>query len=158
MNKELQNKIFADFPEMFNTTMNDIVTIYPIRYGIHCHDGWFDIIYHLCENLLVYCKNNNLKVVQVVQIKSKFGELRFYTLPIQSKIDINTEELNVLLEHRRNIYTIIHTGLLLSKETCEVCSNFAENIKIGNVYWTVCEECRDKFKEGWRPWIEEYNG
>lgn len=51
-------------------------------WGFNCGDGWYDLIYTLCESIQSYIDQNTHKdIPQVVveQVKEKFGTLRFYT-------------------------------------------------------------------------------
>lgn len=52
--------------------------------GIACGDGWFRLIDGLCSNILWHQQwlekqNKPFKPVKVLQVKEKFGTLRFYT-------------------------------------------------------------------------------
>lgn len=61
MEKELPGK----YPGLFHEQMK--------RYGISCRDGWFDLLDTLCHLL----SRHEPKPV-VMQVKEKFGGLRFY--------------------------------------------------------------------------------
>lgn len=50
-----------------------------MSFGIECGDGWFGILDALCEVLTVHAAEGGTRVVEAVQIKEKFGDLRFYT-------------------------------------------------------------------------------
>lgn len=104
MKKELQQKLFDDFPELFSrrhmTKKESLMS-----YGINVGDGWYEIIYNLC--LTIQNRINSKKVekeksdqrlqneifeleltahlpykdinqIYVEQIKSKFERLCFY--------------------------------------------------------------------------------
>jgi len=48
-------------------------------WGFECGDGWFDLIYKLCENITDYLKEHpDVPQVKAVQVKEKWGGLRFY--------------------------------------------------------------------------------
>jgi hypothetical protein len=52
--------------------------------GFQCSDGWFDLIYTLSEQIESYGQTHpDAAVVVAVQVKQKFGTLRFY---VQSKL------------------------------------------------------------------------
>jgi len=67
MNKENQEKLFNDFPELFKENEFRIR-----RWGIGCGDGWFNIIYNLCKEL------DRSDPPVILQVKEKFGLLRIY--------------------------------------------------------------------------------
>ena len=73
MKEELEEKLFAIEPKWFNrTSMQSSL----MCFGFDCGDGW----YALLERLLLDAKAHEMpEDFQVVQVKSKFGGLRFYT-------------------------------------------------------------------------------
>lgn len=93
-----------------------------------CSDGWADVIYNLCKELNDLYIENGLgpENIQVMQIKEKFGGLRFYT--------------NGLTEEG---YEIIDKYKDLSYKTCELCG---EPGKLRNTRWnmTLCDKCHDE--------------
>ena len=46
-------------------------------WGIACGDGWYDIIDTLCHHIKLSVDRSNM-TVEAVQVKSKWGGLRFY--------------------------------------------------------------------------------
>jgi len=51
-----------------------------MAFGFECGDGWFNIIWNLCEKIEEELKNHSrLDDFVVLQVKEKFGMLRFYT-------------------------------------------------------------------------------
>jgi hypothetical protein len=116
MTKELQNKLFEKYPELF-VQKGLSPSESPMAWGITCGDGWYDIIDTLCHRIVSYTKNkskhltseaNNVGeiVVEVVQVKEKFGTLRFY---ISEGDDV--------------IYELINFAEEMSAVTCEVCGS-----------------------------------
>ena len=62
MKAKLQNKIVNKFPELFNIN-KDIKKgepFYPIAFGMECGDGWYHIIYNLCEQITKHLKWVNI--------------------------------------------------------------------------------------------------
>jgi hypothetical protein len=82
--------------------------------GFQCGDGWFDLIYTLSEQIEHYSHTHpEAAGVMAVQVKQKFGTLRFYVQP-------NLPEIEAL----------ISATAQQSAQTCEVtgqpgvlCSN-----------------------------------
>jgi len=97
MRQELDEKLCKDYPKIFANRNGDMTTT-AMYWGFECSDGWYNIINALCHNIQEHIdwkistrerllKNNphNIKVpdeveqVVAVQVKEKFGTLRFYT-------------------------------------------------------------------------------
>lgn len=76
MNKELQDKLFEKYPQLFR--QKDLSAKETCMcWGISCGDGWYELIDMLCKCLQQHAKNSG-KTIEAVQVKSKFGSLRFY--------------------------------------------------------------------------------
>jgi len=76
MNETNTKKLFDDFPEFWKHRDNMQASL--MCFGFECNDGWFDIIYKLCDDIKSYYKNKIPEHFYVVQVKEKFGGLRFY--------------------------------------------------------------------------------
>ena len=76
MRKELQDKLYKKYPLIFKKRAMP-PSQSALYFGIQCGDGWFDIIDLLCENIQQYAMLANVEIT-AVQVKSKFGLLRFY--------------------------------------------------------------------------------
>jgi hypothetical protein len=48
-------------------------------YGLGIDESWFPIIHKLSEDISKIVKRDNLTNFRVIQVKSKFGSLRYYT-------------------------------------------------------------------------------
>ena len=77
MKQKLQDKIFKDFPKLFAQKDLD-KTKTCMCWGIETPNGWYDIIYKLCETIQNHINWNNLKQIEFTQVKEKFGSLRVY--------------------------------------------------------------------------------
>ena len=74
MSPKLQNKLYKKFPTLFSRRKLDEMESC-MYFGIECDDGWYDLIYRMCEKLQEYGDENGLKF-QLEQVKQKFGALR----------------------------------------------------------------------------------
>jgi hypothetical protein len=93
-----------------------------IPMSFDCEDGWFKLIWELCEGLEKIIDKSFI----VEQVKEKFGTLRFY-------VSYVNDDINSLIEKAE----------LQSSITCEICGNPGElKIKRG-WYRTVCEDEKD---------------
>jgi hypothetical protein len=127
MNKEKTEYLFNKYPEIF-AGKDEPITQNLMYFGFECGDGWFWLIDNLCELLSHDVKHNDEPQIKAVQVKEKYGTLRFYTQGASTRqyamIDI--------IEH-------------LSGSTCELCgrpgSLHSSNGSPYGWYKTLCEKC-----------------
>lgn len=86
------------------------------------NDGWFTLIDNLCSYLQFHIDHNHIPQVEAVQVKEKFGGLRFY-----------------VKEATDDQYAVIHFVESLSMKTCEVCGAAGRPQGKGWIR-TVCDE------------------
>jgi len=125
MRSDLQQKLFADYPAIFaqkDLPMNQTA----MCWGIDCGDGWYDLIDTLCSSIQQHIKyGNNVPQVEAVQVKEKFGGLRFY-------IDGGDDEINGM----------IRMAEAMSYRICETCGCPGRPNEAGWIS-TQCESCRN---------------
>ena len=73
MTEELEKKLYKKFNKIF--TQKEL----SLRWGFECDDGWYELIYSLCEKIQAYIDEVKCQQVIATQVKEKFGSLRFYT-------------------------------------------------------------------------------
>lgn len=133
MSPERDKELCEKYPKIF-IDRNSKTSNYPISYGITCGDGWFNILDVACALIqqrcdLVHEKEDKNIQVRALQIKEKFGSLRFYTVGGDDYI-----------------HGIIATVESLSSKICEDCGDLGELHSEG--WWvTQCEKCRKKYFE-----------
>ena len=101
-------------------------------WGFECGDGWYRLIDTLCDTIQGYIdrnrKYNAIDIAQVtaVQVKEKFGTLRFY-------YDGGDDTVRGMVWLAEN----------LSAEICENCGNPGTLVRTG---WmrTLCDTCKNK--------------
>jgi len=71
MNKENKNKLYSSFPDLYKRLKEGRFDYFT------CYDGWFDLLWRISEHVTKTAAKMKLNP-KVVQIKEKFGELRFY--------------------------------------------------------------------------------
>jgi hypothetical protein len=79
MRKELEQRLVERWPTWFNTRGDIRYTAMPR--GFEHDDGWFDILWRLCEDLeplVAEVEKQTGVPFEVLQVKEKFGGLRFY--------------------------------------------------------------------------------
>jgi hypothetical protein len=79
MNRELEDRLCAQYPEIF-AARNDQASRYPIILGIECCDCWYDLLNTLCAGLQAATRGGDPQLL-AFQVKEKFGALRFYVDP-----------------------------------------------------------------------------
>jgi ribosomal protein L37E len=123
MNQELVKKFqdrFEWVPKLnplYNKKM--IVPMY-----IDCDEGWFDLIWKLCEDIDEIVKREGWTDFSVDQIKEKFGGLRFY---------INGAN--------KEIFDLINEAEAKSFNICERCGK--KGVAYVSYGWvkTLCSKC-----------------
>lgn len=128
MNKELENKLIVEFPELFRETK-----LSPqescMCYGIEFGDGWHSIMYSVCKAI-----NSHLKRLEsagkpldfaFTQIKEKFATIRIY--------DNGGDEF---------IDGVIAMAEWLSSITCEECGKSGKLCRSKGGFWlkTLCDD------------------
>lgn len=143
MNKQLETKLFKAYPDIFinkNNNTKHTQTPYPICHGIECDDGWFDLIKSLCNKLDLIRKVTGIKI-HALQIKEKFGSLRFYINYDIKKL--NKQLNNDVKEWQDIIYDVISKACDKSAHICEICGDNldAETVLLPTkTYKTVCRK------------------
>jgi hypothetical protein len=155
MNEELQEKLYQKYPEILSGMHDPIISNHsPIAYfGVECEDGWYSIIDSLCSEITKHLKlvneqndsdpdlkRRNAKFIcKVVQIKEKFGGLRFY-------IDGGDDHIYKIIEKAENTSLVV----------CEYCGSITNVGTTSGWIRTICEKCYNDLgcKENWKS-IEE---
>lgn len=120
MTPEKEDKLIKRFPTIFRDAGKP-PNQSCMAFGMEVGDGWFDLIWDLCEEL-----EKVDPTAYALQVKEKFGGLRFY---IQGEVE--------------GVYEVENRYENMSFEVCEVCG---EKGKLRGVGWwkTLCEEHNDE--------------
>jgi hypothetical protein len=123
MKQELEDQLYEKF-DFFMNNGN------PIK--IRCEDGWFDLIYNMCEKIQEIVDEKYYEFdFKFLQIREKFGGLR---------ADI--------WEYLPGISEVIDEIEMQSETICERCGKPGK-LKEGRAWYkTLCEDC----------WNEEIDG
>lgn len=123
MRVELQNKLFEKYPKLF--TQKDLSMQQTCMcWGIEVGDGWYWLLDNLCEAIQDYVENNDEPQPELIQVKEKFGGLRFYLTNVNS-----------------HIHGMVVFAEYMSYKICENCGS-AENItQTKGWIRTVCKNC-----------------
>ena len=108
-------------------------------YNFEVGEGWREIIETLCKDL----DDLHIPNMKVVQIKEKFGGLRFYT----STHSTPEEYTNFPKEHLmllEKMYKLTSVAEEKSTTVCETCGNPGSGVTIKGWMSTLCLACRKR--------------
>lgn len=126
MREELDKELCEKYPKIFANRYGDMRTT-AMCWGFECGDGWYDILNQLCgliQHHIDWENRKEEKVEQViaVQVKEKFGTLRFY-------YDGGDQYIRGLVAMAES----------MSSVTCETCGKPGHLRGVGWLY-TACDE------------------
>ena len=127
MRKEFDDALCTRFPKLYQDRRGNM-TQTCMGWGFDCGDGWFQLLWNLGLHLEAVSPES-----VAVQVKEKFGTLRFYTH--------GTTELG---------YLVTSLAEHLSHKVCETCG--MQGTIVGpeepGGYWIInaCEPCRAQLK------------
>ena len=117
MNKENTNRLTKEFPDLYSD-VNKSPIAGLMCFGFECGDGWFELIYKLSKEI-----SKCDPTVRAIQVKEKYGTLRFYVWGGEDEI-----------------YELIEQAKLKSAKTCEVCG-MPGSLRGKSWLVTLCENC-----------------
>lgn len=125
MSPELEQKLIDKYPKLF-TDCRAAPNCSPVALGFECGDGWFDLIDILSAQLSELDPIDNgegIHPIRAVQVKEKYGTLRFY-------VGAATNEATALIDFAE----------ALSARICETCGNRGRGY---GTAWlkTLCDSC-----------------
>lgn len=135
MKPELQNKLYTDFPKLYR--QKDLpMTESCMVFGFECSEGWYELLYDLSKQLTFLADKFNIEI-EAVQVKEKFGTLRFY--------------YNTSNDWDDTIYDIIQACISKAEKesayTCEECGKFGQQRGTMWIYTACDEHTKDYDKE-----------
>ena len=77
LSPSLTEKLYAAFPHLYRGRHKSMYES-SMCWGFECGDGWYQVLYDLSQELNDYLEKNPSVDFEVVQVKSKFGVLRFH--------------------------------------------------------------------------------
>ncbi|MHB9118957.1 MAG: hypothetical protein ACYC2R_11880 [Burkholderiales bacterium] len=119
LHPELTEKLYAAFPRLYRGRHNSLYES-SMCWGFECGDGWYPLLYDLSSELSNYLAEHPELDFEVVQVKSKFGRLRFHL----SGYDVVTEEIIELACQRASV-TCEFTG-----KPGQLCGNSARRFSM----------------------------
>lgn len=126
MNEKLEESLYKKYPKLFR--QKDLpVTETCMCWNFECGDGWYWIIDNLCSCIQDYIDANDKSQVEAVQVKEKFGQLRFY--------------INGADDYVHGMISLAET---MSYATCEMCGSTTDIMHTSGWVKTICGACYDK--------------
>lgn len=114
--------------EMLDRLRKDFGPLLPDNRMMTFPLGWENVIRTVLEEFAGH--KNDLNVLQIEQIKDKFGDLRIYTNFSSDKIQDTIRRAEALAGH-----------------TCMECGTFNESVTKGPRFQILCQQCLTKAKE-----------
>ena len=123
MSPENSQKLLEIYPELFSHPRE----LEPLSlFGFECDDGWFELLKECITAIKKYSEKEKI-LVHAIQVKEKYGSLRFYTKYCYDPID-----------------EIIEVAKQKSSITCEECGAPGKMTKRGGWLQTLCDKCHDR--------------
>lgn len=120
-------EIIDKYPEVFGVRPFDESTTL-IKYGFECGEGWYPTLIELIEKISKIVKRDNLENFRAVQVKEKFGGLRFY-------VNNGTDEIHKLIGETE----------LKCENICEECGAPSKIRTLPSRWVTnLCDTCLNK--------------
>jgi hypothetical protein len=126
MREELDKALCDKYPDIFSDRYSSMMDT-AMCWGFDCGDGWYNIIDILCQHLVWITPKEGPKPV-AIQVKEKFGTLRFY---LKYGTDAHYA-LTAIIED-------------ISSTICEECGT-NQNVTTQGSGWirTLCSDCRNE--------------
>lgn len=142
MKEELDKQLCDKYPKIFRDRHGDMKET-AMCWGFCCGQGWFDIIDDLCKKLQHLSDISGVQII-AVQVKEKFGTLRFYITTDSSSIKegVDASIIRDLAEDA------VSSATNQTQSTCEVCGEYGKLISTETKWLkTLCDKCNKERKK-----------
>ena len=161
MKSELEAKLGEEFPFMrMGKTVHEQIEEYgKIKdlygaFGCSCGDGWYELLRSMCSEIVSAYEQEGIAVdIRVLQVKEKFGMLRFYHAYTDADEEISAldaaDGLSIRFQPGRSDFHKKIDGIIekWEKESANVCMSCGKPGKLRNdLSWiqTLCDDCYKK--------------
>jgi len=132
------NDIIKKYPKIFKDYKGN-----PGRVNWSCPKGWWQILDWLCGSIQSYIDNTRRydkekkdwcppDQVECVQVKEKFGSLRFYTV-----------------YHDKEVEGMIKMAEYMTLQTCQDCGSHESLGETKGWISVLCEDCKENYNLNW---------
>ena len=149
MKLELEQQLVKTYPEIFSQYGGDPKQTL-MAFGMECGDGWFDLIDTICkaiqnqtEHMNYLWPNLKFRLV-AVQVKEKYGTLRFYNDFIYAD-GLEEHDRDKLEKYINQVNGMVSFAEFMSGRICEVCGQKG-SLDGGSFPRCRCKECENKEK------------
>lgn len=115
-------------PKTLEQLIAEHTMLQDVQCGVSVGDGWVPMLHVLCRQIEHHCESAKLALPTVMQVKEKFGTLRFYLYGT----DLYTQGLVSMAE-------------AVSSVICEDCGAVGEG-RDGSWLRTLCDACEVTWK------------
>jgi len=129
MDIKLDEQLCKKYPKIFAQRHKDMKET-AMCWGFECSDGWYWLIDMLCSQLQWDIDHNKHPQIEAIQVKEKFGTLRFYTNGAD-----DTQ------------YGMINLAEFMSGYICEKCGSTENVTQTEGWIVTLCEKCMAERKK-----------
>lgn len=157
MKDELEQKLVQKYPGIFRDYHGDMRQTC-MTWGFECGDGWFNLIDKLCSDITKICEKNKKKNIEViaVQVKEKFGGLRFYydltkNNNIFSRINYRIQRLMFSRKMGIPYWWMVNQKRKIWQSSEEKIDELVEQAQAKS--YEICEDCGEAGKERGGCWI-----
>lgn len=131
MNAEHTRHLLESYPKLY-VQHDRPPTETAMCFLFDCGDGWFDII-DLLSKQLEWLNDTGAIRVEAIQVKEKYGTLRFYTCEYDTGSDCPEGIVWALTDYAE----------ARSAYVCEECGAYGKR-REGSWIRTLCDKCEDK--------------
>jgi len=121
-----EEEIKKKYPKIFGSNQENTHR----HFMFECNSGWFDLIDILCGKIQSRVDRHSLEQVVALQVKEKFGGLRFYCSGGDDVTDAYVEFAESL-----------------SYKTCENCGIPGQSRSVRGWVHTSCDSCLEKLQQ-----------
>jgi hypothetical protein len=161
MKSELEAKLGEEFPFMrMGKTMHEQIEEYgKIKdlygaFGCSCGDGWYELLRSMCSEIVsAYEQEGRAVDIRVLQVKEKFGMLRFYHAYSDADEEISAldaaDGLSIRFQPGRSDFHKKIDGIIEKWETksANVCMSCGKPGKLRNGLSWIQTQCNDCYKK-----------
>lgn len=131
MNAEHTSHLLESYPKLY-VQYDRPLTETAMCWGFECGDGWYKIIDDLSRQL-EWLNDTGAIRVEAIQVKEKYGTLRFYTSIIRCDDDFPADMVWALTDYAE----------ASSAYVCEECGEMGKT-RDGSWIRTLCDDCYAK--------------
>lgn len=146
MKLELEQQLVTKYPKIFSDYGGNVKNTC-MAFGFECGDGWFNLIDTLCSSIQSHCDYINRMYPQIqiqvvaVQVKEKYGSLRFY-LDYHHADGLEDQEMEKFHKTCLFIDGMIYMAESMSERNCGQCGASFQLDRNQPFPHSICDACQ----------------